>query len=237
MSRLLTAEEAENFQRLLADYTLNDLVLGRFRSSNFAVIAGPAGAGKDTLRDGLISTYPDSYLPILSTTTRPPRPGEEDGVTYHFREIEEVQAGILNREYFQAELVHSQQISCLHVAEVVKLGEQQYGLSILITETERKLRRIKPDIKTIFLIPPSHELLIERLKHQRTLTDEEVNRRLQAARNEIAQALDSPEYYCLISDTVPHVVERANDFLQNDQRVELDDAAAREVMRQIMLEL
>ena len=106
MSRLLSEQEAEEFKKLLQDYELNEAVLTQFMARNFAVIAGPAGAGKDTLRNELISRYPESYLPILSTTTRPPRPGEQDAVTYHFREIEQVRQGLINKDFFQAELVH-----------------------------------------------------------------------------------------------------------------------------------
>src|SRR5687768_1784715 len=111
MSRLLTSEEADEFKNIISNYKLHQSVLDQFHRSNFGVIAGPAGAGKDTLRDSLIKKYPGSYNSILSTTTRPARAGEIDGVTYNFREIEEVADALRQHKYFQAELVHNQQIS------------------------------------------------------------------------------------------------------------------------------
>ncbi len=127
MSRLLSSEEAVAIRATIETYSLHESVLEQFQVSNFAVIAGPAGAGKDTLRDSLILKYNTEYVPILSTTTRPPRVGEQDGITYHFRSVEEVIDSLHKREFFQAELVHNQQISCLHISEIQKLQSNQYG--------------------------------------------------------------------------------------------------------------
>lgn len=237
MSRLLEESEVAEFRALLQNYQLHESGLEQFRSSNFAIIAGPAGAGKDTLRNSLIGAYPDFYLPILSTTTRPPRVGEQDAVTYHFKEVEQVKQSLLNREFFQAELVHNQQISCLDIAEIRKLGEAQYGLSILITETERKLSVIKSDIKTIFLIPPDFATLQSRVRAERMLNQAEIDRRMQAARQEIMYALGASHYQCIISDTVEHVIKSVHGFLQSGVRNENDDATAREVMCGILSEI
>ncbi len=237
MSRLLTSEEVPYFRKLIDHYQLHESVLEQFRKNNYTVIAGPAGAGKDTLRDNLIQKFPEKYLPVLSTVTRPPRTGEIDGVTYHFREIEEVKQGLLEHKYFQTELVHSQQIACLEIYEITKLAQDQWGLSIMVVESEKKLRQIKSDIKTIFLIPPDTKTLIARLKGERTLKSEEIKRRLSAAKHEIAYAETNQDYYCLISDTVEHVVDRAHSFLQNNERNESDDKKARQTMKKIVEEL
>lgn len=233
MSRLLTETEATQFATLLQNYQPNNKVLDQFRSSQFAVIAGPAGAGKDTLRDRLIAQYPDKYLPILSTTTRPPRDGETDGQTYHFREIEQVEESLQKREFFQTALVHGQQISCLHVDEIRKLQPGQHGLSILIPSTEEELREIKPDIKTIFLIPPDLGILKKRMQTGRILDEAEVARRLEAAQKEIAYALES-DYYCIVSNKITEEVQKAHEFLQAGIEYQADQKHAREVMREIM---
>jgi guanylate kinase len=233
MSRLLSPVEAAKVKQTIDSYELHESVLKQFLDSNFAAIAGPAGAGKDTLRDTLIQRYPEKYVPILSTTTRPPRAGEKDGITYHFREVEDVLRSLENREFFQAELVHSQQISCLNISEIHKLRDDQFGLSILITAAERKMQAIKQDIKTIFLIPPSLEVLKARMESERMLDQSEIGRRLAAARMEIEYALSSGRYYCLVSDTVDHVVERAHSFLQEGIRNDTDDANARQVIHEM----
>lgn len=234
MSRLLTAEEASRFKDLVGFYAPHPDVLKAFQESNFAVIAGPAGAGKDTLRDALFKNYPDKYVPILSTTSRPPRNGEVDGETYHFREIEQIEQGIMNQEFFQIALVHNQQVSCLHVDEVNKLASGQCGLSILVVDTEKEVREIKPNLKTIFLVPPSSEEFQRRLHEGRELKDDEIERRTAAAKQELQAALDNENYYCLLSETVPAVTNLAHEFLQAGAQNQSEDERARGVIKELL---
>lgn len=237
MSRLLTAEEAQRFKTAIQAYEPNNEALDMFRSSNFAVIAGPAGAGKDTLRNSLLQRSPEAYLPILSTTTRPPRGGEIDGQAYHFSTIPAFNELLMKREFLQVALVHNQQLSGLHSNEIKKLNPRQYGLSILIVETENELRAYKPDLKTLFVIPPNYQVLLERINAERTLDKAEIARRLQAAKAEISYALDSPQYYCLVSDTIDAVTDKAHAYLQTGQRNQNEDSLARHIMRKILKSL
>jgi guanylate kinase len=234
MSNLLTDEQLENFKKLLENYQPNEAVLEQFKDSNFAVIAGPAGAGKDTLRNALLKQEPDVYAAVLSTTTRPARPGEQEGVDYYFRSPEEVEAGILSQEFLQVQLVHNQQISCMHVDEVLKLGQDKIGLSILIVQTEEKLRNIKPDIKTIFLIPPSLDILRERMQAERVLNSDEIDRRMSAAKIELETALARSDYYCLISGELDGLIENADLFLRYGQKEEQLDREARTTIQTIL---
>lgn len=234
MSRLLTAEEAQKFKTLLADYQLREDGLAQFNASNFSIIAGPAGGGKDTLREALLQRFPDRYLPILSTTTRPPREGEQDGVTYHFREVEQVEEGLMQHRYFQAELVHDQQISGLELGEIQKLQPEQCGLSILVIEAERKLLLVKPDIKVIFVVPPDVQTLMNRLQDKKLLDDAELKRRLDSARIELEHAISAKHYYCIVSDTIDHVADQAHAYLQNAIIDQSYDTNARYVARQII---
>jgi guanylate kinase len=234
MSILLTTEEAARFKKIIDDYEPNNKVLEQFKTSNFAVIAGPAGAGKDTLRNSLTALYPNLYVPILSTTTRPKRSGEINGLHYHFTTTERMLEGYTRREFFQTALVLNQQLSGLHVSEIEKLTPHQYGLSILVVQTEKELRTIKPDIKTIFIIPPDLETLLQRINMARKLDKKEINRRLQAAKIEISVAYDSSHYYCLISDTVKHITAKAHDYMQKEIFSVEEDKRARRVMSEIL---
>lgn len=234
MSRLLTSEEARHFKDTIAAYAPNDAALDLFRDSKFAVIAGPAGAGKDTLRNNLAQQFPEAYLPILSTTTRPSREGEIDGQTYHFRTIPAFNKLLMNREFLQVALVHNQQLAGLHISEIHKLNPRQHGLSILIVQTENELRVRKPDLKTIFIIPPNHRTLIKRINAERMLDESEIARRLRAAKTEIAWALESPRYYCLISNTVQHITSLAYAYLQEDAWDQNEDSRARRAMCEIL---
>lgn len=233
MGRLLTREEAQEFKELIDNYQPNDEVLEKFRSSNFVVIAGPAGAGKDTLRDTLILRYPEIYAPVLSTTSRPKRSGESEGHTYHFWEVEGIRLGLERREFFQAALVHNQQVSCLHVNEIKSLKPEQCGLSILIPITETELRLIKNDIKTVFLVPPNVTVLKQRLNADRMLGPEEVHRRLEAAEKEMEYALKSNYYHCIVTDTIEGATNSAHAFI-HDGITGDEDARARLIMHEIL---
>lgn len=233
MSRLLTSEEAQNFKEIINNYQPNDEVLEKFRNSIFVVIAGPAGSGKDTLRDTLTLRYPDIYTSVLSTTSRPKRPGESEGRAYHFWDIEGIKLGLERREFFQIALVHDQQISGLHVNEIKNLKPEQCGLSILIPITETELRLIKNDIKTVFLVPPNITTLKQRLNANRMLEPEEVRRRLVAAKKEIEYALNSEYYHCIITDTVENATNKVHSFIQQGVTGD-EDARARLVMREIL---
>lgn len=234
MRRLLTEDEARKFQDILKNYQPNNSVLEQFQTSNFAVIAGPAGAGKDTLRNALIEKDPSSYVRILSTTTRPIRPGEQEGIDYYFRTSAEVEEDLKRQEFFQTALVHNQQVSCMHINEIHKLGSAQIGLSILVVQTEEQLRELKPDIKTIFLIPENLEVLKQRMQAERVLDPAEIERRLTAAKKEMIIALGRTDYYCLISADLQILSQQADDFLRDGRLDKLADNKARSIIEQIL---
>ncbi len=237
MSEFLDTKDREYFEAILPSYKMNEEALKTFVDSNFAVIAGPAGAGKDTIRNKLIADYSERYIGIISTTTRDPRPGEVDGVDYHFRQVEEIKAELSQGKFFQAALVHNQQVSCLSIKEIEKLQSEQVGLSILIVQTEKELALKKPDIKTVFLVPPNLEELTRRMSIGRMLTDEETGRRLKAAYNEFNTALNETRYQCVVNDNLADACKVVNNFLENGTRDDLEDIKAREAIGAILQEL
>lgn len=154
------------------------------------VVSGPAGVGKSTVLKRLFRYAPVPLVASVSATTRPRRPGEIDGIDYHF----------LSREEFE-EL--RQQGGFLEAFEVFGLGHW-YGT--LLREVTPGLEQGKwvlleidvhgamavmerfPDAITIFLLPPSMEELERRLRGRRTETEEVIQRRLEEARAELALA-------------------------------------------------
>lgn len=237
MGQLLSESELQTFEYLLSDYRPDFSVLEVFRSSNFVVIAGPAGAGKDTLRNALVQKDSAKYAPIISTTTRPARVGEQDGREYHFRPVSEIKAGLIAKQYFQARLVHNQQVSCLHAAEIRKLMSDQIGLSILIVQQEEDLQMLKSDLRTIFLVPPSLETLKSRMQADRGFGSDEFDRRLAAAKTELKFALTRPHYYCLLSDDITELANQANRYLRAGEWDGGADRNARSTIEQILNDL
>lgn len=231
---LLDQRQVRDFKRLINNYQPNTEALDIFIRSNFVVIAGPAGAGKDTLRNLLIKQYPECYLSVLSNTTRPMRKTEADGVDYHFVSLEEMKRELEKRELLQVALVHNQQISAMHVDEIRRLSEKQIGLSILVVQTEKELRNIKPSIKTVFLVPPSFKELVKRLHANRQIDKEEEKRRLSAAKIELEIALNETSYYCVMSDGEQETAQKVHHFLQSGTPDQPTDKCARKAILELL---
>jgi guanylate kinase len=151
------------------------------------VLTGPSGVGKGTLLKALLQAHPELYLSI-SATTRTPREGEVDGVNYYF----------LDRPQFE------QAIQDGALLEWAEFAGNYYGTPIqpvrdrvadgglMILEIEllgaRQVAKIFPAALRIFILPPSLEVLEERLRSRGQDPEEAILKRLAVARSEIAAA-------------------------------------------------
>lgn len=234
--RLLKPDEATQYQSIIDQYSPSAETIEAFSNSRFAIIAGPTGAGKDTLRNALVESS-EQFIKILSTTSRPPRPGEIDGIDYHFRELAFFDAGFREKRFFQAALVHGQQISCLDVADVQLLNENQIGLSILIVQTELQLRIFHAAMKTVFLVPPDLATLVQRMQAGRSLESAELRRRLAAACSELQIAREQPSYFCLINQDIDLVRLQSERYLVHDIFDTEADTKARQTIDTVLAEL
>ncbi|MFN8047183.1 MAG: guanylate kinase [Ancrocorticia sp.] len=149
------------------------------------VIAGPSGVGKGTVLHEFISRAPDCWVSI-SATTRPPRPGEVDGVHYYFVSDERFDEMIAGNELLEWAVVHGKHrygTPRLPVEEAVAAGRT------VILEVDlagaRQIRHSLPEAQQIFLLPPSWEELEHRLRGRGTESPEQIERRLATARTEM----------------------------------------------------
>ena len=149
------------------------------------VIAGPSGVGKGTVLHEFISRAPDCWVSI-SATTRPPRPGEVDGVHYYFVSDERFDEMIAGNELLEWAVVHGKHrygTPRLPVEEAVAAGRT------VILEVDlagaRQIRHSLPEAQQIFLLPPSWEELEHRLRGRGTESPEQIERRLVTARTEM----------------------------------------------------
>lgn len=233
--RLLTSEEAEQYKSLADSYHPNGQVVYNFARSNFAVIAGPTGAGKDTLREKLLENK--EFIKILSTTSRPMREGEKDGVEYHFCNLEFFDQGLEERRFLQMALVHNQQLAALDFADIESLNDTQIGLAILVVHTEMGLRRLNSNMKTVFVVPPSLEILKQRIQNERIMDPDELGRRMQAAKDEMAIANAQKSYFCIINDDINRASNLASTYFKSGAKEVSEDESAREVIKQLLKEL
>lgn len=152
------------------------------------VICGPSGSGKSTLLKKLLAENKDQFAYTISHTTRKPRSGEEDGKQYHFvsREtmLQMIKAGeFIEHVEFSGNLYGTSKRA---IQETLKSGK----LLILEVDIEgvKALKKLDlDDFKPLFVFikPPSHQVLVERLSKRGTETPEDLKRRLDRAIEEI----------------------------------------------------
>jgi guanylate kinase len=168
------------------------------------VLSAPSGAGKTTVCHGVVARDAGVVLSV-SHTTRRPRPGEQDGVQYHFVAPEEFRRMIEKGAFLE----HAEYSGNLYGTSWAAIeGPLAGGLDVLLeieTEGARQVRERRPDAQRIFLLPPSLAVLEGRLRGRGTETHEEVDRRLAIARREFAAAQDFAWF--VVNEDAAHAVD------------------------------
>ena len=177
------------------------------------VLAGPSAVGKSTVVGGLRSAVPDLYFSV-SMTTRAPRPGEVDGKDYFFVTPEHFQGRIDRGEMLEWADIHGGlQRSGTPAGPVQEAMEA--GRPVLVEVDlagARNIKRLLPEARTVFLAPPSWDVLVQRLTGRGTETPEVIERRLTTAREE----LDAQGEFdtVVVNDDVDAAVETIARILQ-----------------------
>jgi guanylate kinase len=154
--------------------------------SRLTVLAGPTAVGKGTVSAYVRERFPQVWLSV-SATTRDPRPGEVDGVHYHFVDDPTFDAMIEAGDLLEWALVHGQQRSGTPRAPVEQaLSEGRAALLEIDLQGARQVRRAMPEARLVFLAPPTWDELVRRLVGRGTEGEAERERRLATARLELA---------------------------------------------------
>jgi guanylate kinase len=166
------------------------------RSPLLVVFSGPSGVGKDTVMDGLHDVLPDLHFAVTATT-RPPRPGEIDGVSYFFLTKQQYDAMLDRDELLAPAQVHGNWYGApLQPLRAAFEAGKDVLLKIDVQGAISVRRRI-PQAVFLFLAPPSRERLVERLGSRQTESPQELERRVRDASYEMAQL---PHYdYCVVN--------------------------------------
>ncbi|MGA1837061.1 guanylate kinase [Herbiconiux sp. 11R-BC] len=161
--------------------------------SRLVVLAGPTAVGKGTVSTYIRENYPEVLLSV-SATTRAPRPGEIDGVSYYFVSDEEFDRMIEAGEFLEWAVVHNK--SRYGTPRTPIDAALAAGKSVLLEidiQGARQVKQAMPAATLVFLLPPTWEELVRRLIGRGTETLEEQERRLTTARVELA-AQDEFDY-------------------------------------------
>ncbi len=149
------------------------------------VITGPSGVGKGTLIHGLLERVPGIELSV-SATTREPRPGERDGVDYHYLSDAEFDRRLARGEFVEHASYSGHRYGTLR-SELSRRGADGTPVVLEIeVQGARQVREALPEAVQVFIAPPSVEALRERLTARGTDSAADVEARLQTAAGELA---------------------------------------------------
>lgn len=150
------------------------------------VLAGPTAVGKGTVAAWIREHHPEVWLSV-SATTRPPRPGEVDGVHYHFVSGDEFAEMVRRGDMLEWAVVHGRASYGTPREPVERaLAEGRLPLLEIDLAGARQVRQHMPSARFVFLAPPSWDDLVSRLEGRGTETAEERAVRLDTAKVELA---------------------------------------------------
>ena len=158
------------------------------KKGNIYIISAASGTGKTTLVSRLLKNHDDIRVSI-SHTTRQPREGEAHGVHYHFVPKEEFESLIEQRAFLEHANVFGNYYGTSS-AGVNSLSEEGYDVILEIdVQGAAQVRKSLPEASSIFILPPSFEVLAQRLIGRGTDSEEVIQTRLSKARHEIEQSV------------------------------------------------
>ena len=162
------------------------------------IISGPSGAGKGTLIERILPRVPGLCLAV-SATTRPMRPGEVDGVDYHFLSREEFDRRVRSGEFLEHVTYAGNRYGTLRSEVERQLAAGRSVVLEIELRGARAVRRSLPDAVSVFIEPPSLEELVRRLRSRNTEADADIDARLAESRVEL-QAMEEFDHRVLNDD-------------------------------------
>lgn len=176
------------------------------------VISAPSGTGKTSVIKEILKIYKDKIIFSISATTRPKRPDETHGVDYYFISKEEFEQKIKNNEFIEWEKIYDYYYGTpkSEIERAKKLNK--HLLFELDVKGSLSLKKLFKEAITIFMIPPSLEVLEKRLKKRNTETPEDFIKRMERAKMEIemAKLFD----YQVLNDKLERAVDDVNNIIQ-----------------------
>ncbi|SHE95694.1 guanylate kinase [Thermomonas hydrothermalis] len=169
------------------------------------IVAAPSGAGKSSIVNAVLARDPDIRLSI-SFTSRPPRPGERQGEHYHFVSREEFEAMVAAGEFFEYAMVHGDWKGTARQSVEPLLAEGKDVLLEIDWQGARQVRAKVPDAVSVFILPPSRAALEERMRKRGQDSEEVIQRRLAAAREEMSHYHEFD--YLIVNEVFETAVEQ-----------------------------
>ncbi len=175
-------------------------------SDKLVVVSGPSGAGKDTIVRYLLEK--DCMFSLaVSATTRAPRGQEVDGVDYYFLTESDFECKVKNGEFIEYAQYGNSYYGTLKSDVENRVADGKTVILVIEVNGAANIKKLYPKAITIFIMPPSLDVLEARLRGRKTETEEAIQRRLRIAESEMQKSKDYD--YVVINDVLQTAVDDA----------------------------
>jgi guanylate kinase len=174
------------------------------------ILSSPSGGGKTTIARLLLDRRNDVGYSV-SCTTRSPRPGEQEGRDYYFLDRNEFLARRAAGDFAECAEVHGNLYGTLKSEISRVLGQGKHVVMDIDVQGARQLREAFPKTVTVFVLPPSGEVLLTRLRARKTESPQQLAARLDSALQEL-RAVEEYEYV-VVNDDLDQAVQRVGAIL------------------------
>jgi guanylate kinase len=192
---------------------------GALASPMLVIVSGPSGVGKDTILAALHARHHvPEYHYVVTCTTRAPRPGEVDGVSYRFLSPGQFLAMRDAGELLEANEVHANWYGTPRAEVRSALARGQHAILKIDVQGAEVVKRVVPAALLIFVLPPSMETLVEHLQARRTESAEQLEIRQRNAAMELAR-MDEYDYVVVNEENrVDITAERIEAIISQEER-------------------
>ena len=179
------------------------------------VLSAPSGAGKTTIARALVESMEDVVFSV-SSTTRPARDDEVDGVDYHFLSETDFRAMIEADEFVEWAEVHGHRYGTARRALQAALDDGRFLILDVDVQGAMQMRERVPDVVLVFVLPPSADALVERLRERGTEGEDTLARRIENARGELEQA--SQFDYIVVNENLDQAIDQVRSIVSAESR-------------------
>ena len=177
------------------------------------IISGPSGAGKTTITRGVERRIADSVFSV-SYTTRARTPADTEGVDYHFTTDELFNAMKARGEFLETAGVYGKQYGTPKAPVVEQLRRGRLMILEIDVQGAITVKSQIPDAFAIFVLPPSEEVLLQRLRDRKREDEAQIQKRFAAAKAELDAARNSGVYdVFIVNDKIDAATQRAIDLV------------------------
>jgi guanylate kinase len=198
------------------------------------VLSAPSGVGKTTIARRLLAARDDVGYSI-SATTRLPRGEERHGVDYYFLTEDEFAAREARGDFAEWAVVHGRRYGTLRSEVERLLGEGRHVLMDIDVQGAAQFVRTFPDSVLVFILPPSVEVLVDRLRSRATESDAQLAERLRNAHAEFQEA--GRYHHLVVNDDLDRAVSEVSAIIdgecRNRERVQALDAQVAGLIAQL----